>query len=101
MKRKHNVPLFYVDAVPAWRRAVLVDEWGIDLLPGRSQKALSVPPAMSFMAVSEAAWEIIEQVDYPGYDALRPFATAQRDFYFPYTPYWHGMVPCTLVRSWF
>jgi aspartate aminotransferase-like enzyme len=92
LKRKHNVPLLYVDAVASLGGApVLVDEWGIDLLLGGSQKALSVPPAMSFVAVSEAAWEVIAQVDYPGYDALKPFATAQRDFYFPYTPYWHGM----------
>lgn len=92
LKRKHGVPLLYVDAVASLGGApVLVDEWGIDLLLGGSQKALSVPPAMSFVAVSEAAWRVIEEVDYPGYDALKPFATAQRDFYFPYTPYWHGM----------
>ena len=92
LKRKHGVPLLYVDAVASLGGApVLVDEWGIDLLLGGSQKALSVPPALSFVAVSPAAWEVIEKVDYPGYDALKPFATAQRDFYFPYTPYWHGM----------
>ena len=53
LKRKHNVPLLYVDAVASLGGApVLVDEWGIDLLLGGSQKALSVPPAMSFVAVS-------------------------------------------------
>jgi aspartate aminotransferase-like enzyme len=91
LKRSHHVPLLYVDAVASMGGApVLVDEWGIDLLLGGSQKALSIPPAMSFVAVSPAAWEIIDAVNYPGYDALKPFATAQRDFYFPYTPYWHG-----------
>jgi aspartate aminotransferase-like enzyme len=45
---------------------------------------------MCFVAVSAAAWEVIEEVNYIGYDAYLPFRTAQRDFYFPYTPYWHG-----------
>jgi aspartate aminotransferase-like enzyme len=92
LKHKHGVPLLSVDAVASLAGApVLVDEWGIDLLLGGSQKALSVPPAMSFVAVSPAAWEIVQAVGYPGYDALLPFLTAQDDFYFPFTPYWHGM----------
>jgi len=92
LKRKHGVPLLYVDAVASLAGApVRVDEWGIDLLLGGSQKALSAPPAMSFVAVSPAAWEVVRAVDYPGYDALLPFFSAQEDFYFPYTPYWHGM----------
>lgn len=92
LKRKHHVPLLYVDAVASLAGApVLVDSWSIDLLLGGSQKALSVPPAMSFVAVSDAAWEIVHAVNYAGYDALEPFFTAQANFYFPYTPYWHGM----------
>ncbi|MBI4928148.1 MAG: alanine--glyoxylate aminotransferase family protein [Anaerolineae bacterium] len=91
IKRKYNVPLLYVDAVASLAGApVLTDDWGIDLLLGGSQKALSMPPCMSLVAVSPKAWEVIEDVNYAGYDALKPFSTAQRDFYFPYTPYWHG-----------
>lgn len=92
LKRRHGVPLLYVDAVASLAGVpVLVDEWGIDLLLGGSQKALSVPPGMAFVAVSAAAWEVIRAVNYPGYDALLPFLTAQENFYFPFTPYWHGM----------
>jgi aspartate aminotransferase-like enzyme len=92
LKKKHGVPLIYADIVASLGGApVLTDAWGIDLALGGSQKAFSVPPSLTFVAVSEAAWEIIEEVDYPGYDALRPFRTAQEDFYFPYTPYWHGL----------
>jgi aspartate aminotransferase-like enzyme len=92
LKRRHEVPLLYVDAVASLAGApVLVDDWGIDLLLGGSQKALSVPPGMCFVAVSPAAWEVVRAVDYPGYDALLPFISAQEDFYFPFTPYWHGM----------
>lgn len=92
LKRKYNIPLIYVDAVASLGGTpVLTDEWAIDLLLGGSQKVLSVPPGMSFVAVSDQAWQVIEQVNYSGYDALKPFRTAQQDFYFPYTPYWHGV----------
>jgi aspartate aminotransferase-like enzyme len=92
LKRRHGVPLIYADVVASLGGTpVLTDEWGIDLCLGGSQKCLSVPPSMTFVAVSPAAWEVIEQVSYPGYDAFKPFRQAQETFYFPYTPYWHGM----------
>ncbi len=92
LKAHHHVPLFYVDAVAgAGGTPVLADEWRIDLCLGGSQKCLSAPPDMSFLSVSAAAWEIIEQVDYVGYDALKPFRTALDKQYFPYTPHWHGV----------
>jgi aspartate aminotransferase-like enzyme len=92
IKRRLGVPLLVVDVVASLGGApVRVDEWGIDLALGGSQKALSVPPSMSFLTVSPAAWEIIAQVNYAGYEALLPFRDAQQNFYFPYTPYWHGV----------
>jgi aspartate aminotransferase-like enzyme len=91
LKQLYDVPLLYVDVVASLGGApVIVDEWAIDLALGGSQKALSAPPNMAFIAVSERAWEIAVDVGYTGYDALVPFRTAQQDFYFPYTPYWHG-----------
>jgi aspartate aminotransferase-like enzyme len=92
IKRRLGVPLLVVDVVASLGGApVRVDEWGIDLALGGSQKALSVPPSMSFLTVSPAAWEIVAQVNYAGYEALLPFRDAQQNFYFPYTPYWHGV----------
>jgi len=92
LKRKYNIPLLYVDAVASiGGTEVLTDDWGVDLLLGGSQKCISAPPSMSFLAVSETAWEIIDQVGYQGYDALKQFRNAQKNFYFPYTPYWHGI----------
>lgn len=92
LKRKYNVPLLYVDAVASLGGApVLSDDWGIDLCLGGAQKAISVPAGTSFLTVSPVAWEIVEQVGYVGYDALQPFRSAQEQFYFPYTPYWHGI----------
>jgi len=92
LKEKYAVPLLYVDAVASLGGVpVLADEWKIDMLLGGSQKVLSAPPGMSFLSVSERAWKIIDQVDYPGYDALKPFKDAVKTAYFPYTPYWHGL----------
>ncbi len=92
LKIKHGVPLLWVDAVASVGGVpVLTDEWHVDLCLGGNQKCLSVPPGLAFLTVSERAWEIVNEVDYIGYDALKPFKTAQEEFYFPYTPYWHGM----------
>ncbi|MFH2218632.1 MAG: aminotransferase class V-fold PLP-dependent enzyme [Pseudomonadota bacterium] len=92
LKKQHRVPLLYVDAVASVGGVpVLTDEWQIDLCLGGSQKCLSSLPDMSFLSVSDTAWEIILTVDYAGYDALRPFKDAQASHYFPYTPNWHGV----------
>lgn len=92
LKEKHGVPLLYVDAVAsAGGTPVLTDDWRVDLMLGGTQKVLSAPPAMSMIAVSAQAWSIINEVNYPGYDALKPFQHAVESDYFPYTPYWHGL----------
>lgn len=92
LKRKYAVPLIYADVVASLGGTpVLTDEWSIDLALGGTQKCLSAPPNMAFVAISDQAWDIIQNVNYVGYDSLKPFQTAQQNFYFPYTPYWHGM----------
>lgn len=92
LKKDSGVPLLYADVVSSAGGApVSADALHIDLALGGSQKCLSAPPCMSFLSVSERAWDIIEEVDYAGYDALEPFRNARRNHRFPYTPYWHGM----------
>jgi aspartate aminotransferase-like enzyme len=100
--RRYEVPLYYVDAVASAAGAPLeVDAWGIDLCLGGSQKCLSAPPDMAVVTVSERAWEVIDAVDYAGYDALKPWRTALADEWYPYTPSWHGTaavnVACRLI----
>lgn len=91
LKEKYNVPLLYVDAVSGIGGSVVkTDEWNIDFCLGASQKCLSAPANMSFLSVSEKAWEIINEVGYSGYDALLPFQMAPENRYYPYTPYWQG-----------
>jgi aspartate aminotransferase-like enzyme len=92
LKKAHDVPLFYVDAVASAGGApVLTDQWGIDLCLGGSQKCLSAMPNLAFVSVSNKAWEIIGDIDYVGYDALKPFQNAVAEKYFPYTHNWQAM----------
>ena len=37
-----------------------MDDWGIDVLVGGSQKAFMMPPGLAFIALSERAWEKVE-----------------------------------------
>ncbi|HNX74628.1 MAG TPA: aminotransferase class V-fold PLP-dependent enzyme [Candidatus Rifleibacterium sp.] len=92
IKKAQKVPLLCVDSVAsAGGMPVEADKNSIDLCLNGSQKCLSAPPDMTFVAISETAWEIIDQVNYAGYDAFKPFRHAQKNFYFPNTMYWHGL----------
>ncbi|MFO7494312.1 MAG: aminotransferase class V-fold PLP-dependent enzyme [Desulfobacterales bacterium] len=92
LKHHLGIPLFYVDAVASAGGApVEADAWQIDLCLCASQKCLSAPADMAFLAVSARAWDEVEAVGYAGYDALKPFRTALKDRYFPYTPNWQGV----------
>ncbi len=92
IKCRHGVPLFYVDSVAgAGGVPVDADKHGIDLILGGSQKCFSAPPSMTMVGVSEAAFAIMKNVGYQGYDALLPFRNAEKDGSCPYTPYVHGI----------
>jgi aspartate aminotransferase-like enzyme len=100
--RRYEVPLFYVDAVASVAGTpLLTDRWGIDLCLIGNQKALSALPDLAAVAVSERAWGVIAEVNYPGYDALLPFYDALEKRWFPYTPAWASLAAlhqaCRLV----
>jgi aspartate aminotransferase-like enzyme len=100
LKHAYRVPLFYVDTVAgAGGVPVLADDWNIDLCLGGSQKCLSAPPDMSFLSVSPKAWEIVDAVGYVGYDALKPFQTAVKTRFFPYTPSWQGVAALDMAAG--
>jgi aspartate aminotransferase-like enzyme len=90
--KKHEVPLFYVDAVSSAAGAPLqVDDWRIDLCLVGTQKCLSALPDLGIVSVSEAAWTAAAEVGYQGYDALTPWRTGLADRWLPYTPSWQAM----------
>lgn len=100
--RQYDVPLYYVDAVASAAGVpVLTDDWSVDLCLIGSQKALSAPPDLAAVAVSERAWETVVDVAYSGYDALLPYRDALDNRWFPYTPAWASLAAlhaaCALV----
>ncbi|MCH5265457.1 MAG: alanine--glyoxylate aminotransferase family protein [Lachnospiraceae bacterium] len=81
--------LTVVDAVASmFGEEVRVDDWQIDIVCGGSQKALSAPPGLAFVSVSEAAVTAMEKRKTPiasFYCNLLTFQNYYRDKWFPYT----------------
>jgi aspartate aminotransferase-like enzyme len=85
---KDRSALFVVDGISAVGAAPLrVDDWGIDVLIGGSQKALMTPPGIAFLTVSAAAWKANEAATCPRF--YTDWATAKKslDLDPPETPY--------------
>ncbi|HYG98313.1 MAG TPA: alanine--glyoxylate aminotransferase family protein [Terriglobales bacterium] len=60
--------LLIVDAITGLGTTYFdVDGWGIDVIIGGSQKAVMVPPGLAYLAVSERAWNRMEQPHSPSY----------------------------------
>jgi aspartate aminotransferase-like enzyme len=63
---KDRPQLFVVDGISGIGAAPMrVDEWGVDVLIGGSQKALMTPPGITFVTVSDAAWKANETATCP------------------------------------
>lgn len=43
------------------------DAWGVDIAVGGSQKALMLPPGLSFCAISQKAWSMVKNSKLPRY----------------------------------
>jgi aspartate aminotransferase-like enzyme len=62
LRRSNPDCLFIVDAISALvTTPVSVKEFDIDILVGASQKALMLPPGLSFLALSTRAWQRVEK----------------------------------------
>ena len=58
--------LFVVDAITGLGTTHFeVDDWGIDILIGGSQKAVMIPPGLAYLCVSERAWQRMETAKQP------------------------------------
>ena len=66
--RKHKDTVLVVDAVTGIGVFDLpMDAWGLDVLISGSQKALMLPPGLSFVALNEKAWRFVKRSDLPKY----------------------------------
>lgn len=64
--KRYEGTILVVDAISALvAHDLKMDEWGIDVLIGGSQKGLMLPPGLAFVGVSEKAWKLAETSKSP------------------------------------
>jgi len=60
--------LLIVDGITGLGTSTLdMEAWGIDVLIGGSQKAVMIPPGLSYLAISQRAWDRMEATYNPRY----------------------------------
>src|SRR3984957_3886052 len=68
LKSENSEALLIVDGITGLGTSHLdMDAWGIDVLIGGSQKAVMIPPGLSYLAVSARAWDRMEATYNPRY----------------------------------
>ena len=68
LKEQKTEALLIVDAITGLGTTTLdMDAWGVDVLIGGSQKAVMIPPGLSYLAVSQRAWDRMEATYNPRY----------------------------------
>ena len=87
--------IFMVDCITSAGAIPLqVDKWSIDIAATGSQKALMLPPGLSFLAVSAKAWKVAESFQPPAYYLdIKRYRKSLKKWDNPYTP------AITLVRG--
>jgi len=58
-----------------------MDQWGVDVMVSGSQKALMLPPGLSFVALSDKAWRLVERSNLPKFyfDFKKELKSAQKN----------------------
>ena len=86
--REHNTALSIVDCVTSLGACnVPVDDWKLDVVASGSQKGYMIPPGLSFVAMSQKAWEASEKSNIPKfYLNLKSYKKSLLSNSNPYTP---------------
>jgi len=86
--RKHNTALSIIDCVTSIGACnVPVDEWELDIVASGSQKGYMIPPGLSFIAISQKAWEATKKSNLPKfYLNLESYRKSLLSNSNPYTP---------------
>ena len=58
-----------------------MDQWGLDVVVSGSQKALMLPPGLSFVGLSDKAWKMVERSNLPKFyfDFRKELKSAQKN----------------------
>jgi len=68
LKETHSEALLVVDAITGLGTTHLdMDGWGVDVLIGGSQKSVMIPPGLSYLSLSDKAWDRMEATYNPRY----------------------------------
>ena len=88
MNRVGHPALYLVDTISSLASYDFrMDEWGVDLVIGGSQKGLMLPPGMAFTAINARAWEAAQAARNPRrYWDWRPMVENGRQVQFCGTP---------------
>ena len=66
--KKYGETVLVVDAITGIGVFDLpMDRWGLDVVISGSQKAMMLPPGLSFAALSDKAWKFVERSNLPKY----------------------------------
>ena len=86
--RNHKEALSIIDCVTSIGACnVPVDEWGLDIVASGSQKGYMIPPGLSFVSISEKAWQATEESNLPKfYLDLKSYKKSLLSNSNPYTP---------------
>ena len=86
--KDHNKALSIVDCVTSLGACnVPVDDWKLDVVASGSQKGYMIPPGLSFIAMSQKAWEATEKSNLPKfYLNLKSYKKSLLSNSNPYTP---------------
>ncbi len=80
--KKYENTIVVVDAITGIGVFDLpMDRWGLDAVVSGSQKALMLPPGLSFVALSEKAWKLVERSNLPKFyfDFKKELKSAQKN----------------------
>jgi aspartate aminotransferase-like enzyme len=68
LKELNSEALLVVDAITGLGTTHMdIDAWGVDVLIGGSQKAVMIPPGLSYLAIGPRAWDRMEASYNPRY----------------------------------
>ena len=86
--RNHEKALSIIDCVTSIGACnVPTDEWELDIVASGSQKGYMIPPGLSFISVSEKAWEACNKSNLPKfYLDLKYYKKSLNNNSNPYTP---------------
>ena len=86
--KAHGTALSIADCVTSLGASnVPMDAWGLDVVASGSQKGYMMPPGLSFVAMSERAWQAYERSDLPKfYLDLGPYRKTAAKHSNPFTP---------------